>query len=171
MKKKSHTTLGDNALRCLNCGEQTDIQMPVSIGIMAAMAKAFDVDHRQCKPSAKGKARVEGFTTAEQWLAGWDTGLSSLTIWHFMHRGIVMRPTIPYDVADFGRCYRLLLLFPEWRQRLDKMGETIPMWKPFVAAWPEMERLFIEGEAPKLYAFIQTLVVQSHDTARGEVER
>ena len=54
------------------------------------------------------------------WLAKGDTGLSSETIALRMcgipngRYGICY----PHDGDDFGRCYRLLRLYPEWRARL-----------------------------------------------------
>lgn len=104
---------------------------------------------------------------AYAWLQGGDTGSSSETIWHFMMHGRVVRPNIPYDPADFGRCHRLLARFPAWRQRLDEMAEVLPMWRPFAAAWSELEVLWDEetkrpdGCAPKLYKRMSKLVEES----------
>ena len=52
------------------------------------------------------------------------------------------RPDIPYDGGDFGRCYRLLQHFPEWRERLHEMSEKYPMWGPMVEVWDELSALY-----------------------------
>lgn len=104
---------------------------------------------------------------ATQWVVGNDTGTSSKTIWAVM-MGAVVGPhqtdfnySVPCDPADFGRCYRLLQLIPEWKENLRLVGETFPAWKPLVDAWDELEALYEEEHklksCPKLYARIQEL--------------
>jgi len=161
VKKVPHAVLGNDSMRCLNCGTETPIGMPASIRTMTAMCQAFSDDHEHCEPSAAGRARFE-YTTPIGWLRSWDTGASSLTIFHFMTGGIygALRVDIPHDPDDFGRCHRLLKTFPEWRVRLDEM-KRIPDWVPFVEAWAEFERLFeLEaptGTCPQLYEAMQVL--------------
>lgn len=92
-----------------------------------------------------------------EWLFGDDTGTSSETIWKVMcgvDIGQERIYTYPFDPADFGRCYRLLKLFPEWRLRLHEVSERYPPWKPLIDNWGELEQLYEEeyptGFAPKL---------------------
>jgi hypothetical protein len=65
---------------------------------------------------------------------------------------------VPCDPDDFGRCYRLLRLFPTWRARLGEVSAKYPRWKPMVDAWDELTALYEEeipkhyGPAHKLYA-------------------
>ena len=159
--KVSHAVMGNNSMRCLNCGCEQAIPMPVSIRMMTAMCGAFTEDHADCKQSAAGRARFE-YTTPEAWLRSWDTGASSLTIFNFMRVGVTARAAIPYDPADFGRCYRLLKAFPDWRVRMSEMGERIPEWKELATHWDELERLFEEesanGDCPKLYKRLGEIV-------------
>lgn len=110
-----------------------------------------------------------------EWILSGDTGVSSKTIWAVM-MGVATEPgqrcgftskppaltcDIPLDPADFGRCYRLLQLFPEWRRGITKMGEIFPKWKPMADRWDEMERLYEEeypsGKCPRLYDLMQEL--------------
>lgn len=81
----------------------------------------------------------------EDWLASDDTGISSETIYVAL-RGLSPqgrdRYDIPHDPSDFGRCYRLLKLFPEWRLRLQEVADRFPKWGPMVAAWPRLEALY-----------------------------
>lgn len=98
--------------------------------------------------------------TAEgRWLAGSDTGSSSITIWAVMtghRRPRDHVPSEPHDAADFGRCHRLLKLFPAWRERLPEVSALYPEWVPLVDAWDELTALYLEelpsGRAPRLYA-------------------
>lgn len=83
--------------------------------------------------------------TPMEWLMSDDCGTSSETICMVMtssnplhHR--LGRP--PSDNDDFGRCYRLLKLFPEWRSRLPEVAQRFPAWGPLVKAWTELETLW-----------------------------
>jgi hypothetical protein len=101
----------------------------------------------------------------EQWLRGTDTGVSSRTIFHIM----TGRPSIdqwgkgyPLDPDDFGRCYRLLQWFPEWRERMGEMKAVSNEWARLVDAWDELTGLF-DLESPtkkcqRLYDRMQELI-------------
>ena len=105
--------------------------------------------------------------TPIEWLLSNDTGISSKTICAVMTNSKIgidtSLPDIPYDPADFGRCYRLLKLFPEWRPRLPEVAAWFAAWEPMVAAWDELTNLYEEeiknesGVAPKLYERMQEL--------------
>jgi hypothetical protein len=100
-----------------------------------------------------------GATPEGRWLAGGDTGSSSITIWSVM-TGWAMpngrAPSVPWDPDDFGRCHRLLERFPAWRQRMPEVAEMYPEWAGLVAAWGELTSLYLEelpsGQAPRCYA-------------------
>lgn len=103
--------------------------------------------------------------TPIEWLCGNDTGVSSKTILAVMTNSAVtgtFGADIPYDPSDFGRCYRLLRHFPEWRQRLPEVAERYPIWGPMVEAWEEMtalwERESPTGKCPELYEMMSKLV-------------
>lgn len=97
------------------------------------------------------------------WLA-FDSGISSEVILEVMTgrlRSGGWRPSTPRDPADFGRCYRLLQIFPEWVERLPEVAQAHPHWGPLVERWDECTRLWEEehpsGSCPKLYELIQKL--------------
>lgn len=102
--------------------------------------------------------------TPIDWLLGGDTGVSSKTICAVMTGSKMKGPDVPHDPSDFGRCHRLLILFPEWRARLHEMAEQFPMWGPMVEAWDELTALYEKestnksGMAPKLYDRMQALI-------------
>lgn len=104
--------------------------------------------------------------TPIDWLLGGDTGISSKTICAVITGSKMKDPDVPHDPADFGRCYRLLALFPEWRTRLHEVSEQFPIWGPLVEAWDELTVLYEEetknksGMAPKLYDRMQELIEQ-----------
>lgn len=123
---------------------------------------------RHCEEQAAAEA---GGDKLLNWLAGPDTGTSSRTIaaalatphlrtHHRLHLRHGENP--PWDPDDFGRCYRLLELFPEWRGRLGVVAAADPRWQGLVDHWGELEELWREespgGRAPKLYARMKELL-------------
>jgi hypothetical protein len=109
-----------------------------------------------------------------QWVIGDDTGISSKTIWAVMTGAVTKkdvedfpRPArhlfdVPHDPDDFGRCYRLLKIAPEWRVRLNEMYGIFPEWELMAKYWNAMEKLWEEESprrrCPKLYDLMQTLI-------------
>lgn len=116
--------------------------------------------------SAKG--RPLGDADAEgEWLRSGDTGVSSKAIFTAMtgRAGILLKAddNWPHDPSDFGRCFRLLERFPDWRKDMAKVSAAFPAWTPIINVWPELEDIYREeiqnpkGMAPRLYARLQTL--------------
>ena len=103
----------------------------------------------------------------DKWLHGADTGISSRAIFAVM-TGTQERMLdrwgfgYPLDPDDFGRCYRLLNLFPEWRARIHEMGSISSEWGRLSANWGELTALFEEEspkkKCPKLYARMHFLI-------------
>lgn len=98
---------------------------------------------------------------AVNWILNDDTGISSKTIWAVMMNADYPDHDIPWDVADIGRCLRLLALMPEWADRLAEVAAAYPYWAPVIAAWGELQALY-EKESPnesrpKLYARIREI--------------
>ena len=139
---------------CKRCGEGLRIEMPCRAEVVAAASKAFVKAHRGCKP---GTEIAQPEITPVEWAMGRDTGTSSMTIYSAI-TGIpthFRRYDIPYDPDDFGRCSRLLALFPSWREQLHKVVAICPAWDPFVEHWDELQALYDEEapskSCPKLY--------------------
>lgn len=148
---------------CKRCGDGLTLGGgPVPIEVFVAASKAFVKVHLRCK---EGNYFGKPAQTPEEWATGRDCGTSSLTI----YSAITGMPShhrtydVPHDPDDFGRCYRLLKLFPAWRTQMGKTVKLCPKWKPFVAAWDELTALYElevpnhSGSAPKLYARIKEL--------------
>lgn len=99
--------------------------------------------------------------TPIEWLLSGDTGVSSKTICAVMTGSKMTNcfgPDVPYDSSDFGRCYRLLQHFPEWRARMPEVATAYPMWGPMVEAWDEMTALYERRMEPKLCERMRKLV-------------
>lgn len=88
----------------------------------------------------------------ERWWRGWDCGASSATIFSVLATDAAMRnrartdPTmrlgcVPLDADDFGRCVRLLILFPEWKARLGEVADEFSgtAWPAIIARWDEIQ--------------------------------
>jgi len=100
-----------------------------------------------------------------EWILGNDTGTSSKVIWRVMtgtpefNKFFGHNP--PIDPADFGRCHRLLELFPEWKERLPEVVGWYPVWGPMVREWDRMTEIYIRdlesGRSSELYGLMQAL--------------
>ncbi len=149
-------------VHCKDCQhEWAAAFLPIPLNVMAKLLKC------QCpmcgskrvllgevpKPTEEGQAHA--------WLDNGDTGISSKTIWGALMKSSFDYEDVPHDPADFGRCYRLLKVMPEWRARLPEVAALHPEWKPFVDAWDELTTLYEaelpNGTAPKLYQRMQEL--------------
>lgn len=104
------------------------------------------------------------------WIAGNDTGMSSIAIWCAMMGVAPSRDSTPSDPSDFGRCYRLLKKFPYWKEKLYKLPKVLSykrgkteenLWQVFADNYSKMAALYEEeqpsGRLPKLYALMQDL--------------
>ena len=106
---------------------------------------------------------------ANKWIMSNDTGISSKTIWGVMMGSITNSKdtvneffcSIPADPSDFGRCYRLLLLIPEWKTDLQKVADIFPKWQPLIDNWEKCEQLYLRdlptGVCGELYDFMKEI--------------
>lgn len=149
---------------CTRCGDGLTINLPQRFEIVTACMNAFVEIHKTCKP---GSYHPKPVTTPEAWAVGRDTGTSSLTIYHVMtgkpsHHSSY---SIPWDPSDFGRCYRLLQLFPLWRGRLHEVAVKFPQWAPMVREWDRMEKLYERdlesGKSDELYKLMRDLAEEA----------
>lgn len=122
----------------------------VSSALKATMAVTGDV--KKWQDSINKNAQAEFPSDAEvQWLRSADVGISSKTLFSVLCRETLQvaakpsRPDVPQDLDDFGRCYRLLQKFPEWKARLPEVAVAHPRWQPFVDQWAIMEAMFFDA--------------------------
>lgn len=151
---------------CKRCGEGLTIGLPAAFEVIIAASNAFVKVHAKCEP---GEHIEKPAQTPHEWFASRDTGTSSKTIWSVMTGIPVDWVSHPHDPADFGRCYRLLKLFPAWRKRLSEVATKYPgAWTKLIAHWDELTSLYEEelplNKAPRTYERMRELI------AAGEKE-
>lgn len=76
-----------------------------------------------------------------------EHGCSAACIRAFMEG--VLTPTTgsfnvswPWDRDDFGRCYRLLQQWPQWKSRMPEMATLHPSWEFLAQNWSELDANF-----------------------------
>jgi hypothetical protein len=108
---------------------------------------------------------------ALRWAAGDDTGMSSKAIMGVM-TGHPPKDwdCYPRDSGDFGRCYRLLKIIPEWRPRITEMQSVGKAWAALATRWADVEKLYEAEDWKGVFALIQKLVRPIED-ARSDVVR
>lgn len=107
------------------------------------------------------------------WLAGDDTGSSSMTLARHMlalpHDSF--GPNAPSDGGDLGRCLRLLRAIPEWQHRIGELAAVNHSLAALVPHWDELAALLTSeigddlpprGHAPKTYARMSALLESAH---------
>lgn len=145
---------------CSRCGIGLEINLPQPLPIITAAMKAFVGIHKSCRDTGRTEPRT---MTPSEWRDGRDTGTSSLTIWSV----VTQRPNphgrcdVPHDPSDFGRCYRLLKLFPEWISRLPDVAIKHQDWVPFVREWGKLTEMYeaalSSNSGMEMYTFMQEL--------------
>jgi len=95
----------------------------------------------------------------EQWIVNGEVGTSSKTIWAVMMNAVIKNGNswwnydVPHDPDDFSRCWKLLMLIPEWRKRLPEVAEIFPKWKPFVREWDKLTKMYEQNLIDNLYGY------------------
>jgi hypothetical protein len=123
-------------------------------GIANALSATLAVTNNVARWEAEVQREVKAAwpNDAEaQWLFGTDVGSSSKTIFsvfcrpdlkHVATRGL--HPCLPADADDFGRCYRLLKLFPHWEQKLTT--DMPAKWTEFSRQYSRLAGLYESKE-------------------------
>jgi hypothetical protein len=125
----------------------------IDAGVAQALGSSFVITNAagsKALRSAVNDANA-GLSKEDRWLHGSDRGMSSETIFGIMTGKAVGEGSTPLDRDDFGRCYRLLELFPEWRHRLQEVAAKHPDWAGLVACWPDLTALFEAKKYRELY--------------------
>lgn len=146
----SHVQLKhEGLLFCENCGQKYQMKFPAPIETFNEKLKAFETLHKDCPkkwsaPDVTGKS-IE--YRKKFWLLHGERGMSSIAIFHVMDRTFDKQMTAhPHDPADFKRCYGLLKLIPEWKERLPEMKTVSRQWSNLVDHWDELTKMFEENE-------------------------
>ena len=160
----------ETMVHCLDCKHEWLAEMVVDAPVEIWTASAKSLNCPKCGANAKkiafGRGDVPdpkpiqlGLTDVEkrhEWLKLHDNGMSSECIADVMC-GLPNQGNYPHDGSDFGRCERLLMLYPEWRERLSEMSAInmawaalVPKWDKIVAAWKHDKELWeVKGQKAK----------------------
>lgn len=101
----------------------------------------------------------------KKWLRTGERGVSSETIVSIIEDiPIAKYYSHPFDVADWLRCERLLIMVPEYRSKLCKLSDLSEEWRLFVLAWDNIKKVFHDeevgnkdGNCPKTYQVIKSV--------------
>ena len=105
---------------------------------------------------AEHAASIAHLTGIERWLADYDRGTSSMTMYRAItsdrrHLGFRLDyASTPLDADDFGRCVRLLDAAPTFRKWLGLVAEKHPNWVPIIEHWDELEAMYRADEHREL---------------------
>lgn len=140
-RRGEHITIAGDEMLCQNCGATYRFTLPTPIDMFVAQSKAWTKMHTNCA-KREGVNLFPRAASVEEWISGRDTGTSSTTIWRHMRGLPSFDPTYPLDPSDFGRCYRLLDIAPEWRRRIGEMAAFGPVWARLAADWDNLTALY-----------------------------
>ena len=94
-------------------------------------------------------AQLQPCSPEERWWLGFDVGKSSAAIFGTLSKYPNLRNEAHYysegktpkGADDFGRCMRLLALFPGWSERLPEVASKYPetAWPAIIARWTELQ--------------------------------
>lgn len=159
------TTIRNQKLFCLNCGGDYAIPYPIGVGEMSKKMKAFDVLHKNCKPTWTEPVADQSKDVQEKamwWIANGHVGSSSKTMWLCFMGQKIDRVYHPCDPDDFSRCWKLLEAVPEWKSELHKLKPLSKEWSNLVDNWDKLtefyENMRIVKKANGMYEFMQTLI-------------
>lgn len=171
-KNADHVGMAGNTMLCDHCGARQELTVPQPVGSVVALIKAWTKAHAKCTGNQRA---FRDATSLSDWPESDDTGMSSKAIYRHMQRGPAFaedafrfggaRVPFPLDPGDFGRCYRLLALAPQWRGRMNEMAQHGGGWAALAPAWDELTAVYeaevgatYRGSAPKLYARMKELL-------------
>jgi hypothetical protein len=144
---------------CRRCGAGLRMTLPQPVDTVVFALDGFNAKHARCEEQGYTEPTPK---TLEEWMQSRDTGRSSMSIARVYkgdwQRAAIVGLDVPHDGADFGRCYRLLKMFPQVREAFPKLAELCPTWKPFVEHWDLLTKTF-ESEPEKMYVLIQSLIL------------
>jgi hypothetical protein len=90
-----------------------------------------------------------------EWLFNGEVGISSKTIAASVLRVDFRNADIPYDKADFSRCYKLVKFADIPISELEILAENYPKWKPLIENWNEL--IFRYDNNMIFYEYLKTL--------------
>lgn len=166
--KTNHTTIRNGNLFCTHCGGEKKIVLPIAITEYTQAIDDFNKLHKKCKKVWTEPTIQVATTTLKERMAFWlehgERGVSSETIFEVI-TGQKLRDgkfSHPHDPGDLYRCYKLLLVCPEFNRSLGELSKVSPQWKILVENWKVLIQMLEEnvnsGIDNGLYDFMQHLI-------------
>ena len=103
----------------------------------------------------------------DAWFSSDDTGLSSQYLASVLSDRGLIENNHPHDIADFGRCVRLLDAVPELRAKLPRLSDVKHgrVWTAIYEYWAELELLYREeypsGSCPRCYNLMNQIITEA----------
>lgn len=167
----TNTTIRNGNLFCLNCGGEFVLKSPMKITDVVKKTDAFNELHKDCEKTWSEPKSDQTKTIEERaiwWLANGETGMSSKTMVGCFMNYTNYPINHPYDPSDFGRCYKLLQVIPEWKSNLymRKLKKLSIPWKNLYQNWEKLTEMYEENEKKEwqtykeigMFEFMQTLI-------------
>lgn len=107
-----------------------------------AIIKSVDAIIAECERQPVMSSSGMGL---QNWLVSDDVGMSSRYMASVLG-GFSCDYAHPHDLDDFGRCSRLLLAVPEFRERLPLMQAKSKEWAALLGVWNQVEHLMQQNE-------------------------
>lgn len=159
------TTIRNQKLFCLNCGESHALEMPLPVDEMIKKTKAFDKLHKTCKPTWTEPVADQSKTIQEKanwWIGNGHVGASSKTMWNCLIGNKDFKINHPHDPDDFSRCYKLLEAVPEWKLELQKLKPLSKEWSNLVDNWDRLTEFYedmrVVKKANGMFEFMQKIL-------------
>jgi hypothetical protein len=160
-----HTTIRNENLFCLNCGESHKLVYPIGIKEMSLKIKSFEDLHKDClKTWVEPQADMSQSESAriKWWLENGEKGLSSKAMLWICYGEGKVDTSHPYDPSDFLRCHELVKVVPEIKERFHILKEAGKEWSSLVDNWDKLAELLEEqlqsGKDNGMYEFMKTLI-------------
>lgn len=167
-KKTDHVIIRNQKLFCSHCGREQVVPYPIEIPVFVAMGNAFSKSHANClktwkEPEADLNDSI--IIRAALWVQNGEHGTSSKCMYGHLSgdfKSLGLYKEHPCDPDDFRRCYKLLVMIPEWKAKLISNIKPIsPVWGNLVDNWDKLtemlEEQMITKKANGMYEFMKTL--------------
>ena len=168
-KKGDHCVMRNGHPFCTHCGRSYEIALPAPVPMVTAQINAFVEMHKDCKKTWTEPVADLTEPEAERmhfWRTVGERGVSSETIYSVLCGTLapLRQPKDfrhPLDPADFLRCYKLLEIIPEWRDRLEELKTLGDPWPALVDNWDKLTEMMNEhragGDWRPMYEFMKEL--------------
>lgn len=163
--------MANGGVQCLHCGDIHKLPAPMPVTDMSNLLTGFSDRHAKCKKVWQPPSIDIGYSLPERikwWLNIGEQGSSSISIYNVMMPGYNIygtnRRDYPYDADDFRRCYLLLKVIPEWKERLVLMSSVSEQWRKLVKNWDKLTGMLENamtstgGDYTEIHAFLKQLL-------------